>query len=259
MRAVKLTTPRMRGRDVRHLQGVLNGRLAHYRSRKRLRVDGVWGVESQNALQGVGYIMGLESPYGRPAALLRILHPHLRSPIELRRGPRRQLDRRRHAVRGHSGLDALPHIAERYVGVHEHPAGSNWGWPYPAQWLHEFGLGPASWCGAFAGAMILHAGGHVTDRVTFCPYIEDDARRGVNGFEAFRPNHGEGVGPGWLALFNWGGGSEPEHVEIVKSLHAGYLVCVGGNTSGTNRGWGGMVGVEARPYSLTVGYARPRL
>lgn len=260
MRTLKLTSPEMRGADVRHLQGVLNDRLVHYKSRRRLRVDGIFGRDTAHELADVGYIMGMEAPYNRPAAVELILHPHLRNPVQLKRSHDREAARSRHVVPGRMGLDALPHIAERYVGVHENPAGSNWGFPHPAGWEQEFGFGSGvSWCGCFAGAMIRLAGGHVSDRVSFCPYIEADARSRTGGFDLWRPNHNEGVGPGWLALFNWEGGSEPEHVEIVKEVHGDHLICVGGNTGGTNPGWGGMVGIEYRPYGVTVGYARPRL
>lgn len=260
MRYVALTSPEMRGRDILHLQGVLNDRLAHYKSRDRIRVDGIFGRASAHALASVGWIMGLESPYGRPAALGRILHPHLRNPAEIRRGLERERDRAHHQVPGVHGLDAIVAIAHRYVGVAEHPSGSNWGFPYPAKWEQEFGFnGGVSWCGCFAGAMVRLAGGHVGSRVAFCPSIEADARSRTNGFDLWRPNHNEGVGPGWLVLYNWSGGSEAEHVGIVKAIHGGYVETIEGNTGGSNPSDGGMVAIERRPYHFTLGYARPRI
>ena len=260
MRRVALTSPLMRGRDIVHLQGVLNQRLAHYKSRQRIQVDGVFGRASEHALQSIGYIMGLDAPYGRPAALERILHPHLRSPDDLHKSNQRQKAREHHAVHGGGSLESIVQIAEHYVGVEEHPPESNWGHPHPADWEEEFGFGSGvSWCGCFAGAMVRLAGGHVTSRVSFCPYIEADARSGTNGFETWRPNHNEGVGPGWLVLFNWSGGSEAEHVGIVRQIQGGGLLTVEGNTGGTDPAAGGMVARQFRPYSLTLGYARPRM
>jgi len=253
----------MRGRDIRHLQGVLNDRLRHYRSRTRLKTDGQFGPGTLHALNAVGYTMGLESPYTRPAAINLILHPRLRNRAQLAR-ERQRLRAKAHAhahpsVHGSRGLAALPAIASRYVGVHEHPPGSNWGYPTPANWLRGFGLGPAPWCGAFAGSMIRLAGGHVSSRVTYCPFIEADARTHTNGFNGWVSHHSQ-AGPGWLALFDWGGGGgSPDHVEIVKAIYPDHVVCVGGNTGGSNPSWGGMVGIERRSYGPIVGYARPRL
>lgn len=259
MRVLRLTSPLMRGEDVRHLQGVLNDRLAHYKSRRRLVVDGVFGRNTAHELADVGYIMGMEPPYNRPTVVERVLHPSLLTPPERHRSAERLKARTHHIIRGANPLAALPVIAQKYVGVHENPANSNWGFPNPGGWEKEFGFtSGVSWCGCFAGAMIRLGGGHVSSRVAFCPYIEADARSRTGGFDLWRPNHNEGVGPGWLALFNWEGGSEPEHVEIVKEVHSDHLICVGGNTGGSNPAWGGMVGVEYRPFGVTVGYARPR-
>lgn len=257
MRALHLTSPEMRGEDVRRLQHVLNDRLRHYHSRTRLKLDGVYGRGTAQAVAGVAYAMGLEHTDGSVPVLRIIEHPSLREPAQLHREHVRAKERAEH--KGGS-LEAIVHNALRYVGVSEHPPGSNWGHPNPAGWEERFGFSSGvSWCGCFAGSMVILAGGHVTSRVAFCPYIEADARSHSNGFDAWRANHSEGVGPGWLVLYNWNGGSEPEHVGVVKAVHPGYIETVEGNTGGANPSDGGMVAIERRPYNFTVGYARPRL
>lgn len=256
MRALHLTSPEMRGQDVRWLQHILNDRLAHYHSRTRIAEDGVYGRATAHAVSGVAYAMGLEHFDGSVPVLEIIEHPSLRQPAQLYREHQRAKERAEHKG---GGLAALPGIAAKYVGVHEVPPGSNAGNPFPEHWEHNFGMGAVSWCGCFAGSMILLAGGHVTSRVAYCPYIEADARSQSGGFDLWRPNHGEGVGPGWLVLFNWEGGSLPEHVGIVKEVHSDHLVTVEGNTGGTNPSDGGMVAIQSRPYNFAVGYARPRL
>lgn len=254
MRALHLASPEMRGEDVRNLQHVLNERLTHYKSRSRIKEDGVYGREAAHAVAGVAYAEGLEHYEATEPVLLLIEHPHLRQPAQLSRAKERARERREHT----GGLADLPNIAEKFVGIHEVPAGSNTGHPYPAKWEANFGMGPVSWCGCFAGSMVLLAGGHVTSRVAYCPSIEADARARINGFDLWKLNHDEGVEPGWFVLYNWSGGSEPEHVGIVKEIRSNGLVAVEGNTGGSNPSDGGMVAVEFRPYHFTVGYARPR-
>lgn len=262
MRTLDLTSPLMRGEDIRQFQVVLNERLSHYRSRTRLKPDGVYGRESAHAVAGVAYAMGLSHYDGRPSITRLIEHPHLRTPGDLVREHERRIKAEHHGAQGHgaTGLARIPVIAAKYIGVHENPPGSNWGSPNPAGWEKNFGFDSGvSWCACFACSMVNAAGGHVHGGVAFCPTIEAYARAGTNGFERWAPNHSEGVGPGWLVLYNWVGGSEPEHVGIVESLHATHLVAIEGNTGGSNPSDGGMVAREERPYSLTVGYAKPRI
>lgn len=263
MRALHLTSPEMRGQDVRVLQRILNERLHHYKSRHRVREDGVYSRDTAHNVANIAYIMGLHHYSGDTPVLRLIEHPHLRNPAELHLSRERQKAREhgdKLAGGGAHGLSRIVSIASHYVGVSEHPPGSNWGHPHPADWEREFGFSSGvSWCGCFAGAMVRLAGGHVTSRIAFCPFIEADARSHTNGFDLWRPNHNEGVGPGWLVLYNWNGGAEPEHVGIVKAVHGSFIETIEGNTGGSNPSDGGMVAIERRPYHFTVGYARPRL
>jgi CHAP domain len=255
MRTFKLTSPEMRGADIQSLQRTLNERLEHYRSRMRIKVNGIYDRETAHAVAVVAYSSGLQHYDGIPAVTMRIEHQHLRNPEEIHLAHKRAEER----IDG-SGLDGILTHALTHVGVHEEPAESNWGEPYPAGWEKNFGFeSGVSWCGCFAGSMILAAGGHVTDRVAFCPYIEADARAGASGFEKWVTDHQAGVQPGWLVLYNWYGGDEPEHVGIVKEVLPTHLVTVEGNTSGTNPSDGGMVAVMERPYNFVVGYALPRI
>lgn len=262
MRTLRLVSPEMRGTDVQQLQGVLNHRLNHYHSRAHIRENGIYDRETAHAVAVVAHAMGLQHYDGIPAVLRVILHPATRSPTDLQRERHRAQAAREAKKRQGDlhGLAAIVKHGEHFVGVHEVPAGSNWGHPFPAEWEQHFGYeSGVSWCGCFAGNMVILAGGHVDHRCGFCPYIEADARSRTNGFDRWVRNHAEGVEPGWLVLYNWVGGSEPEHVGIVKSLHPSYLVAVEGNTSGQNPSDGGMVAIMQRPYNFVVGYARPRL
>lgn len=258
MRHLALTSPEMRGKDIQQLQKILNERLEHYKSRTRIKENGIYDRETVHAVANIAYVEGLFHYDGSPAVIHLIEHPHFRNPIELKAEHDRRLLREHHnTVAGSTqGIARIPIIAAHYIGVRENPAESNWGYPYPADWEKHFGFDSGvSWCGCFSGSMVLAAGGHVSSRVAFCPYIEADARSQTDGFDLWRPNHNEGIEPGWLVLYNWEGGSEPEHVGVVESIHSDHLVAIEGNTNG----YGGSVAREERPYNFVVGYARPRL
>lgn len=261
MRTLQLTSPEMRGEDVRTLQHRLNERLQHYRSRSRVKEDGVYGRETAHLVREVAWTMGLDTFGASVGVQHDIEHPHLRSPLQLRREHERAQERiHTSKIAGDShGLEAVVAHARSYLGIKEIPAGSNWGKPVPARWEENFGFDTGvSWCACFACSMVNDAGGHVHGECGFCPAIEGYARAKINGFDLWVPNHTEGVKPGWLVLYNWVGGSEPEHIGVVEKITPTHVVAIEGNTSGSNPSDGGMVARMERPYSFTVGYARPR-
>lgn len=259
MRDLTLTSPLPHGLDVSHLQEALNARLREMGS-PPLLVDGTYGPISEHEVRSVGYFLGLEDHH--PAASMSVQrlieHPNLRTPAQLLRAGQRRRDRAQHPNQASSPLLAIVEHATRFLGVHESPAGMNTGDPYPSGWERRFGFDGQSWCGAFAGSMVELAGGHVTSRVAYCPYIEADARTRTGGFDRWVSDH-QSAGPGWLVLYDWNGDGVNDHVGIVESIHSDHLVAIEGNTGGPAPGWGGMVAREERSYAFTVGYARPRL
>lgn len=267
MRTFRLTSPEIRGEDVRQLQRILNERLEHYKSRLRVKDNGIYDRETAHAVAIVARASGLDHYDGIPSVTRLIEHPHLRSPTELlsaRERAKAAVEADHVADTGGSiaqGLARIPLIAAHFVGTHEEPANSNWGEPNPAHWERNFGFDSGvPWCACFACSMVNLAGGAIHGgNPAYCPNLEAYARSGTNGFAEWRSNHGEGVEPGWLVLYNWVGGSEPEHVGIVKEILSTHLVAIEGNTGDGNPSWGGMVGIEQRPYSLVVGYCRPRI
>lgn len=265
MRTLALTSPEMRGEDIQHLQKILNERLAHFKSRVRIKQNGIYDRETEHTVAKIAYRMGLGRYSGIPSVLYLIEHPNLRNPIAIKNEHERTKAAEHHkeVSSGAHGIARIPLIAAKYIGVHESPQGSNWGNPYPADWEKHFGFeSGVPWCGCFACSMVILAGGHVTGGVGFCPNIEAYARAGVNGFERWvRTSRAtqDGIGPGWLTLFNWVGGTEPEHVGIVEKLHSTYAQTIEGNTSGTNPSDGGMVARMERPYHFIVGFAKPRM
>lgn len=256
LRDLKLTTPYMHGADVTRLQKALNVQLGREHHRK-VKADGQYGPASRHAVAAVAWRLGLVHRDGRPAVQRLIESPGKRTQKELARAKKREAEI---AKQGHGLAGVLAH-ALTHVGVSENPAGSNWGTPYPAEWEENFGFHTGvSWCGCFAGSMILSAGGHVDSRVAYVPYIVQDAKAKTNGFKDFVAWDGDrtAVKPGWLVMYDWNGAhSFGEHVGVVKEITAGGVVACEGNTSGTNASDGGMVAVMVRSSEFVIGYAEP--
>lgn len=250
MRTLGLTSPHMRGEDVKHLQGELTKLGFH------VAPDGEYGPATDAAAQACGFRLGLEvhHPTVTPGVRRIFQHPELRDPAELVRAHHRH---QAHPS-GPTGLAAVASIAATYIGVHESPAGTNSGHPFPTGWEGNFGLDHAQWCGCFSGSMVLRAGGHVTPRVVYCPYIVGDAHSHTGGFEEWQSDH-RNAGVGWLVLYCWDGTGTAEHVGVVESIHTDHLVAIEGNTGGTEPGWGGMVARVSRTFDFVLGYAKPRI
>jgi len=120
----------------------------------------------------------------------------------------------------------LVKYAASFIGVTEHPSGSNGG-KFIDGWQKVWGIWRTYWCGAFAGAMLRHVGVKVTARVVYVPNIKADAQNGVNGFYAWTTDHSR-VRPGDLVcLFGL------EHVEIVRKVtRSGVVVSCATLTAG---------------------------
>lgn len=153
--------------------------------------------------------------------------------------------------------------AQGQIGTVEHPAGSNKG-PKISDWQkHWLGYDGYSWCGAFVGMALEHAGvrGIVGSRIVYTPAIVGDGRAGANGMLKLVPWAERR--PGDLVLYNWDGGVV-DHVGIYvadSTVLPGQINTVEGNTSGSNSGSqsnGGGVFARTRPRSVVQYLVRPR-
>lgn len=250
-RTLHMTSPPMHGKDVKDLQAALNLWSHAHGVGRRVVVDGRYGDATRHLLGVVGYSMGLRSWDASKNTIRLVYHPWLRNPAQRRRAAQR--------AKQAKGVSNIVHHAVTFIGVHESPPGSNRGRPNPSGWERNFGMDGAQWCGCFAGSMVMAAGGHVTPRVAFTPYIEQDAKAGVLGFEKWANKGTKGPGPGWLVLYNWSGLPTPEHVGIVESFDSNGVTAIEGNTSGTNPSDGGEVARMHRAYQFVIGYAKPRI
>lgn len=152
-------------------------------------------------------------------------------------------------------------LKDAQAGVKE-TGTSNWGGRV-TQMLQRFGLGPAPWCGAATGTWYEEAGIHVTPRITYCPYIEEDARAGRNGFARWEPaSELSRVPIGSAVLYDWQGDGEADHVGLlVRKNPDGSITVVEGNAqpgSGGDQSNGGGVYVRTRPLNFVRGFAIPK-
>lgn len=147
-----------------------------------------------------------------------------------------------------------------FVGTTERPAGSNCG-QLINLWQGRFHMSAQPWCGAFVGAMIEMAGGSITDRIVYTPYIYADANTHSNGMDGIAWRRG----PGWqlgnrvghsadLVLFDFGTAGIKHVGMLVQPWNGkGQLQTVEGNTSfgpGGSQDNGGAVARRSRDASL---------
>lgn len=254
-RTLALRSPLMNGGDVTLLQRDLNHRLATWRVPVKLAVDGEFGPQTMKWVESVCYGLGIAQSQLRHGVTTtvrrKIRDPRRLSSAEAKRHDDRRPWIHRLAAAQHaasSGPKAAIAFARKMADRHvvEHPAGSNRG-PYIDDWNRRVASPPgpyAYWCGAFANACLVAGGVPSHEWMRYCPWIEQHARAGVDGWSW----HAASATPkaGWLALFTESGIAG--HVELVvadgKPLHT-----IGGNTSPGNGSPNNGGGVFAHDFS----------
>jgi hypothetical protein len=149
------------------------------------------------------------------------------------------------------------------VGTTESPAGSNRG-PRIDQWQKRFHMQGQPWCGALVGNAIEFAGGDVTDRIVYTPYIYLDAeahRYGLDGVAYQRGHIPDHTHTGDLVLFDFGTPGGIKHVGMLREPWPGRgpVKTVEGNTSfgpGGSQDNGGAVARRERDPSLVHSIVR---
>lgn len=233
MRTLRVTTPIIKGTDVKALQKSINARLHARHSTGMLKVDGEFGAKTLRSAQKAGFLLGAPDSWIRGNAVGSSLQtiierPSTRNGFQLRRAKRRWkrvLALRKKRQRGARGALKL---AKSLVGVSEHPPGSNRG-PKIDAWNRDVGTPPgpeAYWCGAFVHHLLRSVGFPRMTWMAYCPYIEQRAKAGFDGWKWHGPE--VKAKPGWLALFDEGGVAG--HVEMVEEDNDNAITDYGGNT-----------------------------
>lgn len=126
-------------------------------------------------------------------------------------------------------------LARKELGVHEVPAGSNWG-PRVKQYLASAGLTrPAPWCMAFVNWCYRQAGLDIKHpNEASVGFFEQWARQ--NGYLVSKPE------PGDIVCYRFDSDSWPDHVGLVEKVRPdGSIETIEGNTGIGNDANGGIV------------------
>lgn len=266
-RFLQLTSPPTKGEDV----GVLQTSLRTTHNQHYVKTDKVYGPMTKHAVGVVATAMGLDVYVATPYVqkVLEGLEP--RTPAQVLRAKQRA----EAAAKAGSGLAAVLAHAKKFIGVTEHPAGSNGGEPEPAGWIRDRGyvsgtaasVGPP-WCDIFYSSMVVLAGGHVPsgEDSGYVPQTVAIAKAGLGGYEEFVAWNGDHsrVTAGWGAAFAWNGSHlGGDHIEVFDHwVSASEFATVGGNTSSDNSGDqsnGGGVFARTRNIVDVVGFVKPRM
>jgi hypothetical protein len=230
MRILKLTSPYMRGDDVKKAQKNLSSVNAWVG-----KIDGIFGPTTAAACKQAKWMLGYPEKqctqtYGQA------LDDYLTG----KKKPNALMRRRAEARRGSHKPMRERALAEsvKWIGTKESPPNSN-----KVKFSDWYGLrGP--WCAMFVTWCYTQAGSKVFDpkkaRWAYCPFMVNDARAQRNGLVVVPVDK---VEPGDIAMFDWQGDGISDHVGIVetKPNKKGEFKCIEGNTSVGNDSDGGAV------------------
>lgn len=153
------------------------------------------------------------------------------------------------AVKNAKWRSDIVDYAKRYVGVKEHPPGSNRGQHIDRWCLWANGLTGYPWCSAFVCGMIREAAGYI---------VPEPRRASVGFFEAWARSVGAIVArplKGDIVTYRYGADDWPDHVGLVDKVIAvkwsgntfvGTIRTIEGNTSRGDNANGGQVQIRYR-------------
>lgn len=241
MRTLKLTSPNMKGPDVKSAQKSLR---KYYTG----KIDGVYGEATALATKQAKFMLGyrsnnIDSVYD--TKFVKYLSGASKPTLLMQQ----RISAR--AKKTSLGVAALE-CAMQSIGVSEHPPGSN-----KVPFSNWYGInGP--WCAMFVTYAFVQAGSKAFkkgERYAYCPYMLADAKAHRNNLTLVQAKD---VRTGDIVLFDWKKDGIADHVGIV-SFPPGKtttFTSVEGNTSGTNPSDGGMVAQMTRKTTDVIGFVR---
>ena len=242
-RTLTLTSPMMRGEDVRRAQEILRNKGFFVGM-----IDGVFGELTGRACSDAKYQLGyamknVQPSYG-PALEAFLTGKSKPSPAMRLRASQRNKKKP-------LGVAAI-RVAREYVGVKENPPGLN-----RVMFSEWYGIiGP--WCAMFVTYCFVKAGSGAFERGArwaYCPYMLQDARQNKNGLTIVNR---QDVVAGDVALFSWKQNGVADHVGIVLTTPKanGSFTCIEGNTAVGADSDGGAVMIRDRNASSVIGFVR---
>jgi hypothetical protein len=253
-RSLHLASPRQKGADVSALQSNVNQQYKRLKIDRRIEIDGTLGGETFDAAEEVALCLGVCGD-GQEKLKRHVISEGIQRLIRggrdrtaeetaaghLREYYRKQLRARYAKSAGEKAIERSNDL----VGVHEEPAGSNWGGKVGEMIKFTGYAGPVYWCGCCAAWIVIHLGGaKIPNRIRlgYAPYITADALVGTNGLTAVPVEKCQAGDLGSL----WGG----EHVVTVRGpVRNGMVPTREGNTSASDgsQSNGGEVADKERP------------
>ena len=250
-RHLHLTSPALRGEDVRLAQRRLDGRSnSKYASFHPGDVDGEYGEKTGAAARRAKYWLGYQN-----GDLNQGYGPTLDAYITGRKGltigmkARRRYRLKRAADRAASKPLRVKvyEVAKSQLGTEESPSGSN-----RVKYSDWYGMvGP--WCAMFCSWCSDKAGGKF--HYAYTPYVVRDARAGVN---AMRVVDAADVRQGDFVLYDWERNGVADHIGVFEGWVAKgrSFNAIEGNTSLTSQDNGGKVMRRTRDVSLVQCFVR---
>ena len=242
MRTLILTSPVMRGEDVRAAQRRLNN-FDCYAGPE----DGVFGEHTARACSQAKWLLGYANKDVTPTYgdALNDYLLGIRKPGLLMR--QRANSRANKKTLGEKALK----IGRGFVGVKENPPGSN-----RVLFSEWYGLiGP--WCLMFVTYCFVEAGSKAFkkgERWAYCPFAVNDARSQKYGTSVV-PRGQEKTGD--VVFFSWKRDGFPVHVGMLISVNKnGTILTLEGNTSPSSDSDGGEVQVRTRDLADVVCFVR---
>jgi len=242
MKTLKLTSPYMRGPDVRTMQQAMRDH--HW---LKGEVDGVYGPLSAQSAYRSKYWLGYQKLDQTAGDVLLGYLTGKRLPTDAMK--KRAAARKAVVPATPLREKALAWMTTK-LGTKENPAGSN-----RIDWASEwYGLiGP--WCAMAVTRAYVEAGSQSfrrTQRYAYVPYIVNDARAGANNLTLTNTPQ-----PGDLVCYDWEGNGVADHVGLFESwiaVGSGTFKAVEGNTSVGNDSNGGECMRRDRSRSLVQAF-----
>jgi hypothetical protein len=276
-RPLALSTPFMKGPDILALQEAVKGGLNHYKvDWVPVETDGEFGPQTIHAAAFYGWILGITEASRRKlrkkGSLAEPIQEVLRNPEkrgdDYRERAEERKDRLKEMRKAHKqGPKAAVAYAKSMIGVTEDPGTENVGDDVVRKgkkggvtfWEAAWGFDACFWCLCFASYCVKFIGGaQISGNCCHAGEIERMAKARTNGWIAVPASEAKA---GDIALYQFEGGAEPDHGELVVGpLKDGKFNDVGGNTSpdsGGSQNNGGGVYAKLRDPAILTCVARP--
>lgn len=244
MRTLSLTSPAMRGADVKTAQKTLKANNAWTG-----KIDGIFGEVTARGCAQAKYVLGYQSKN-----CTRTYDAELHSYLTGRKKTTVFMQRRAKQRRSKPVLriPALA-VAQQYVGVKENPPNSN-----KVMFSEWYGAnGP--WCMmyvtyCYTQVKAKHFNKHAA-RWAYCPYMYNDARAQRYGLTIIPKDKAM---PGDIVLFDWSDDTISDHVGMLVTTVGKYgdFKSIEGNTSLTNNSNGGEVMIRGRNIADVMAFVR---